>query len=97
MTDQEWQDWYSGKEIAEMFIGMKEDIANLRLEMRETKMLIRDYNGLRKRIDKCEERLTRSEGIGYGQDETIKFGWAKMSYLIGLAGVIVAIIALVRK
>ena len=40
--NQEWS--YTGKEIAEMFLGMKQDIADLRVEMRETKMLIRDYN-----------------------------------------------------
>jgi hypothetical protein len=97
MTDKERQDWYTGKEIADMFLGMKEDINQLRLEMRETKTLIRDYNGLRKRLDKCEERLDRSEGMDYGEDETVKFGWAKMSYVVGLAGVIVAIVALFVK
>ena len=94
MTDQEKQDWYSGKEIADMFLGMKEDIHQLRLEMRETKTLIRDYNGLRKRLDKCEERLDRSEGMDRGEDSVTRFLWQKAGYIFGLAGVVVAIVAL---
>ena len=31
--NQEWS--YTGKEIAEMFLGMKQDISDLRVEMRE--------------------------------------------------------------
>lgn len=95
LTEQERQEWYSGKEIADMFIGMKEDISQLRVEMRETKTLIRDYNGLRKRLDKCEERLDKGEGQSQGEESTVKSGWEKMGYIVGLAGVIVAIIALV--
>ncbi len=95
MTEQERQDWYSGKEIADMFSGMKEDINELRVEMRETKTLIRDYNGLRKRLDKCEERLDKGEGHSQGQESTVKFAWEKMGYIVGLAGVVVAVIALV--
>lgn len=94
MTEKERQDWYSGKEIADMFLGMKEDIAQLRVEMRETKTLIRDYNGLRKRIDKCEQRLDKKDGRTQGEDDTVKFTWEKAGYLVGLAGVAVAIIAL---
>jgi hypothetical protein len=98
LTDKESQDWYyTGKEIADMFLGMKEDINQLRLEMRETKTLIRDYNGLRKRLDKCEERLDRSEGMDSGEDSTVHFLWEKASYIFGLAGVVVAIVALFVK
>jgi tetrahydromethanopterin S-methyltransferase subunit G len=93
--NQEWS--YTGKEIAEMFLGMKQDISDLRVEMRETKMLIRDYNSLRKRLDKCEQRLDRSEGKETGEDETRRIEWDKFGYIIGLAGVLVAIIALVVK
>ena len=97
MTERERQDWYTGKEIADMFLGMKEDISQLRVEMRETKMLIRDYNSLRKRLDKCEERLDRSEGAETGRENTVKFGWEKLGYIVGLAGVTVALIALFVK
>jgi hypothetical protein len=93
--EQKKQEWYSGKEIADMFLGMKQDISDLRVEMRETKTLIRDYNGLRKRLDKCEQRLDRSEGKETGEDETRRIEWDKFGYIIGLAGVLVAIIALV--
>lgn len=94
--NQDKKEWYSGKEIADMFIGMKQDISDLRVEMRETKTLIRDYNGLRKRIDKCEERLDKGEGQEQGEESTAKSAWEKMGYIVGLAGVIVAIIALIK-
>ncbi len=95
MGEQERQDWYSSKEIATMFFDMKEDITQLRVEMRETKTLIRDYNGLRKRLDKCEERLDKGEGQSQGEETIVKSAWEKMGYIVGLAGVVVAIIALV--
>ena len=60
-------------------------------------MLIRDYNSLRKRLDKCEERLDRSEGAETGRENTVKFGWEKLGYIVGLAGVTVALIALFVK
>jgi tetrahydromethanopterin S-methyltransferase subunit G len=97
LTEQEKQDWYSGKEIAKMFAAMAEDISDLRLEMRETKTLIRDYNGLRKRLDKCEERLDKTEGKDCGEDSTAHFFWEKAGYIFGLAGVVVAIVALFVK
>lgn len=97
LTEQEQREWYSGKEIADMFLGMKEDISQLRVEMRETKTLIRDYNGLRKRIDKCEERLDKGEGQEQGEETTVKLAWEKMGYIVGIAGLIIAGLALVIK
>jgi hypothetical protein len=40
--------WYTNKDLFEMFNNIKNDIQKLSLEMKETKILIRDYNGLRK-------------------------------------------------
>ena len=60
-----------------MLIEFKDDMGDLRLEMKETKTLIRDYNGLRatvndvsERIGKCEKAVdenknSRKEYIGY--------------------------------
>lgn len=71
------QPWYNNKELFEMLNDFKEEIGDLRLEMKETKTLIRDYNGLRasvndvsERIGKCEKTIdenknSRKEYIGY--------------------------------
>lgn len=51
------QNWYSNKELFEMLEAWKDDIVNLRLEMKETKTVIRDYNGLRKSINDANKEI----------------------------------------
>jgi len=53
----EQQNWYSNKELFEMLEAWKDDIVNLRLEMKETKTVIRDYNGLRKSINDANKEI----------------------------------------
>lgn len=43
--------WYTNKELFEMLQGLKTDL-------QETRTLIKQYNGLRQRLDSCEEVLT---------------------------------------
>ena len=74
---EQYEDWYDNKDLYEKIESLSADISELRLEMKETKTLIRDYNGLRKtvnsvseRIVKCEETVkgnngSRKEYIGY--------------------------------
>ena len=69
--------WYSNKDLFEMLEGFKKEVTDLRLEMNETKTLIRDYNGLRaninevnKKVNKVEERVntqsnSKKEYMGY--------------------------------
>ena len=73
----EKQNWYSNKELFGMMEELKKDITNLRLEMKETKTLIRDYNGLRQNINNTNKKIgelerkvdthtdNRKEYIGY--------------------------------
>jgi hypothetical protein len=42
--------WYTNKELYEMVIGLKDDL-------QETRVLIQQYNGLRKRLDACDATL----------------------------------------
>ena len=60
--------WYSKKELFEMMQQLAKELVNVKtdftkifqelsVEMKETKTLIRDYNGLRKRLDYCEQKL----------------------------------------
>lgn len=69
--------WYSNKELFEMIDKFKEEVNGLTVEMKETKMLIRDYNGLRKNINDNNRKVgelerkietlvdSRKEYIGY--------------------------------
>lgn len=69
MSDQ----WYSNKELFEQ-------INALRYEMQETRNLIKQYNGLREKIDEVEDRVERIEAKTAGKNavlETIRNwgGW----------------------
>lgn len=85
MTEKERQDWYTGKEIAVMFAEMKEDLTDLRVEMRETKTLIRDYNGLRKEVGEVKSLVNAS----LGSKKNLQW-WA--TFAVAIAAVVVAII-----
>ena len=44
-------EWYNNKELYEKLAGLSEDFVELRGEMRETRTLIKQYNGLREQIE----------------------------------------------
>lgn len=47
--------WYSNKDIFERFMAMSIELQELRGEMRETRTLIKQYNGLREEIEKVKK------------------------------------------
>ena len=55
MSDNDNNQWYTNKELFERLGDLKDDVANLRVEMRETRTLIKSYNGLREKIEKIQE------------------------------------------
>lgn len=42
--------WYTNKELFERLGGLKDELSELRSEMKETRALIKNYNGLREEI-----------------------------------------------
>ena len=54
-------DWYDNKQLYEMLQVVKQDISDMRREMAETRTLIRDYNGLREKIDTTDKRIGKIE------------------------------------
>lgn len=42
--------WYTNKELFERLGGLKDELLELRSEMKETRALIKNYNGLREEI-----------------------------------------------
>jgi hypothetical protein len=87
MVEERREQWYGNKEIYDMLMGLKEEISEVRFEMRETKILIRDYNGLRSIVQDCKERLD----LATGQANQSKSIWEKTGYLVGAAGLTFAI------
>lgn len=50
-------EWYDNKAIYEMLQQMKSDMADLRQEMAETRAMIRDYNGLRQKVEDTASKV----------------------------------------
>jgi hypothetical protein len=82
--------WYSNKQLFEMMQEVTTKMAELQLEMAQTTILIRDYNGLRQKIMDCEKALYGEQGKGIGGKEM----WG---YIIGGLGAIFALISFMSK
>ncbi len=57
------EDWYDNKQLYEMLQNIKQEMTSLSKEMAETRTLIRDYNGLREKIDDTSERISKAESV----------------------------------
>lgn len=80
------EEWYSNRELFEMVQTLKGQMAELSAEIENTTMLLREYNGLRARLDKCELQIHEMAGAGRGGKEM----WG---YLVGGLGVLLALIS----
>lgn len=84
------EQWYTNKDLYCMVQSLQGDISELKTAMRETAVLIRDYNGLRQKVDSCEQLLHESQGRERGGRDT----WG---YVVGGIGALLAIIAMAIK
>jgi len=80
------QDWYSNKDLYEMMVNLSKRLESTDAELAKTQTLIRDYNGLRERLQTCEQRIGESVGQSKG-------GQAMWGYVIGGIGVLMALIS----
>ncbi len=78
--------WYSNKDLYEMQVQLSKKMESLSAELDKTQVMIRDYNGLRERVDGCEKRIEQMTGRGAG-------GQAMWGYLVGGIGVLLALIS----
>jgi hypothetical protein len=65
--------WYTNKELFEQIQDLKGQIISLTAGLQETNKLIKEYNGLRLRIDNCEQRFSEIFGRGVGAKNM--YGW----------------------
>ena len=84
MTD----NWYSNKEIFEMLQGLKE-------ELRETRILVKQYNGLRKDLAETMKRVAAIEqqNIGKSQVGTSIREWT--GWVIAILALVVSILRVI--
>jgi tetrahydromethanopterin S-methyltransferase subunit G len=81
--------WYSNKDLYEMMVDLSKGLEKTNAELAKTQVLIRDYNGLRERLDKLEQRIDQTSGQSKGSKDM----WG---YLVGGIGLLLALIAYVR-
>lgn len=51
------EEFYTNRELFEIIQTTVKEMADLKKEMAETRAIIRDYNGLRKKIEQTDTRL----------------------------------------
>jgi hypothetical protein len=83
-------EWYDNKALYEMMVELSKGLENTNKEMAATQALIRDYNGLRQKINECEKALFEQHGKAAGG----KDAWG---YIVGGIGVFIALISFAVK
>ena len=86
MSEQGKAEWYSNKELYEMQVALSKKMEALSAELGKTQVLIRDYNGLRGRLDQCEQRMDEFTGKNSGSKDM----WG---YLVGGIGLLLALVS----
>lgn len=82
------EQWYTNKELFEHISAMQGDFKDLRHEMRETRNIIKQYNGLREKIETVEDKVDRIEAKTEGKksfSEAIRLWGGWLFALITLA------------
>lgn len=83
------QEWYSNKELYEMMVELSKGLEATNAELAKTQVMIREYNGLRTRIDECERAQRESLGKSAGSKDM----WGYVIGAIGLISLLVSMIA----
>lgn len=86
MTNQEKGEWYDNQRLYEMMVDLSKRLEATNAELGKTQVMIRDYNGLRERIDKCEQKLYQNQGESRG-------GKDMWGYAVGGIGLLIALIS----
>jgi hypothetical protein len=84
------EQWYSNKDLYEMMVDLSKRLEKTNAELSKTQVLIRDYNGLREKLNDIEDRVVAIEG----QQKGSKDMWG---YVIGAIGAILTIINFATK
>ena len=86
--------WFSNKDLFLMVQELKKGMSELNAELGETRILIRDYNGLRQKINECEAKLVEYHSESAGKESGGKSVWG---YVIGAIGIASFVLSLALK
>ena len=92
MTEKE--QWYSNKDLYEMMVELSKRLESTNAEMTRTQVMIRDYNGLRQKINECESKLVEYHGESLGKETGSKNTWG---YIVGAIGIASFVLSLALK
>ena len=84
------KEWYSNKDLYEMMVDLSKGLEATNAELAKTQVMIREYNGLRARIDECENAQRESLGKQSG-------GKDMWGYVVGGIGIISFILSLALR
>lgn len=87
MTEKEW---YDNKTLYEMMVDLSKRLERTSVELEKTQVLIRDYNGLRQKINDCERVLFENHGKEAG-------GKNVWGYIVGAIGIASFVLSWVMK
>lgn len=83
LTTEKEEQWYTNKELFQLLEDLKKETNNLissfkseleplKIEMAQTRILIKDYNGLRNKIDACEKTISEIKTTIFAEKSTKK-------------------------
>ena len=83
-------EWYSNKQLYEMMVNLSKGLEQTNAELAKTQVMIRDYNGLRERLDRCEQRVDEFAGKNSGSKDM----WG---YIVGGIGLLLALVSYIAR
>lgn len=89
MTEEKDQ-WYSNKDLYEMMVNLSKELEKTNAELEKTQLLIRDYNGLREKVNDVAKKIEEICGKGVG-------GKDMWGYIVGGIGVLLAVASFLSK
>jgi|GEM_PF-2292793 len=90
VADEKEREWYSNKDLYEMMVDLSKGLEATNAELAKTQVMIKEYNGLRARIDQCEQRYAEVLGQRAGSKDM----WG---YIIGGIGLLLAMVSYVAR
>lgn len=93
MNEQKQEQWYTNKDLLQMQQELREELIELRTELRNTTEAVRRYNGLRERIDDTARRLDAHLLTGVGKADVARGIREWGGWIVGLIGVLAALVS----
>jgi chromosome segregation ATPase len=94
LNSEDNKEWNLIMQLQDKIDQANHKIDEVAIKIEKIKTLIRDYNGLKDRIDLCESRLDKYDANREGQKNLSQSGWQKLGYLTGVIGATAALLSL---